>query len=336
VDKSDGMNLFTADNLDEAEALAEMHWQYRSARALLAAHQLDIFTALSQPQTAVEVAAARDTDADMTERLLVACCALGLLRCDNGQYRLTQLARDTLLPESPRYMGGLLNHGESLWWSWSGLTETVRSGGQARTPSPPEHFVSHWHNHFIWAMHGIAANGAGQLLARKVDLNGRKRLLDVGGGPGTYSIILCQRFPHLKAVAWDLPETLVITAENIEKFGLADRISTRAGDWNSDEFGSGYDALMMSNVLHGAGSQAEMKLAKAGRALTSGGLLIIHDFLLKNDRSGPLPAALFNIMVGAYTVDELLAVVRKAGFSDVSLLASDPRRGSGIVTAVWP
>ncbi|MES0328995.1 MAG: methyltransferase dimerization domain-containing protein, partial [Dehalococcoidales bacterium] len=135
MDKSDGMNLFTADNLDEAEALAEMHWQYRSARALLAAHQLDIFTALSQPQTAVEVAAARDTDADMTERLLVACCALGLLRCDNGQYRLTQLARDTLLPESPRYMGGLLNHGESLWWSWSGLTETVRSGGQAQTPS---------------------------------------------------------------------------------------------------------------------------------------------------------------------------------------------------------
>jgi hypothetical protein len=301
---------------------------------LLAAYQLGIFTALRQPKTAAEIATTGKTDAEMTEKLLIACCALGLLRCDNGKYWLTQLARDTLLPESPRYMGGLLDHGENLWWSWSGLTDTVRAGGQVETPSPPEHFVSHWHNHFIWAMHGIAANGAGQFLARQIELNGRKRLLDVGGGPGTYSIILCQRFPGLKAVVWDLPETLVITKENVDKFGLADRISTQAGDWNHDEFGTDYDALMMSNVLHGGGSQAEMKLAKARRALAYDGLLIIHDFLLRNDRSGPLQAALFNIMVGAYTVDELLDVVRKAGFGDVSLVASDPRRGSGIVTAI--
>jgi SAM-dependent methyltransferase len=330
------MNLFAADNLSAAEALSEKHWQYRATRVLLTAHQLGIFTALRQSKTAAEAAAAVKTDADMTERLLIACCAQGLVRCDNGRYWLTQLARDTLLPESPRYMGGVLDHGESLWWSWSGLTETVRTGGQAEAPSPPEHYVSHWHSHFIWAMHGIAANGAGQFLARQIGLNGRKRLLDVGGGPGTYSIILCQRFPNLKAVVWDLPETLIITRENVEKFGLADRITTQAGDWDRDEFGTGYDTLMMSNVLHGAGSQAEMKLAKAGRALKPGGLLIIHDFLLNNDKSGPLLAALFNIMVGAYTVDELLDVVRKAGFSDVSLVASDPRRGSGIVTAIRP
>jgi hypothetical protein len=334
MDKPDHMNLFSADNLGAAEVFSETHWQYRVTRVLLAAYQLGIFTALRQPKTAAEIATTGKTDTEMTEKLLIACCALGLLRCDNGKYWLTQLARDTLLPESPRYMGGLLDHGENLWWSWSGLTDTVRAGGQVETPSPPEHFVSHWHNHFIWAMHGIAANGAGQFLARQIELNGRKRLLDVGGGPGTYSIILCQRFPGLKAVVWDLPETLVITKENVDKFGLADRISTQAGDWNHDEFGTDYDALMMSNVLHGGGSQAEMKLAKARRALAYDGLLIIHDFLLRNDRSGPLQAALFNIMVGAYTVDELLDVVRKAGFGDVSLVASDPRRGSGIVTAI--
>jgi len=72
------------------------------------------------------------------------------------------------------------------------------------------------------------------------------------------------------------------------------------------------------------------------RALVPGGLLIAHDFLLHNDRSGPLPAALFNLMIGTYTVNELIAVVRSAGFADVSLIAYNAQRGSGIVTGVRP
>jgi len=92
----------------------------------------------------------------------------------------------------------------------------------------------------------------------------------------------------------------------------------------------------MSNILHGYGSQAEARLAKGFRALVPGGLLIVHDFLLNNDKSGPLPAALFNLMVGAYVVNELLAVIRSAGFADVSLIAYNAQRGSGIVTARRP
>ena len=90
----------------------------------------------------------------------------------------------------------------------------------------------------------------------------------------------------------------------------------------------------MSNVLHGPGSHAEEKLEKAGRALVPGGLLIVHDFMLNNDRSGPLPAALFNLMVGAYTVNELLDIIRSAGFAEASLVAYHPQRASGIITAV--
>ncbi|MEE8373620.1 MAG: hypothetical protein V3R87_07880, partial [Dehalococcoidia bacterium] len=63
---------------------------------------------------------------------------------------------------------------------------------------------------------------------------------------------------------------------------------------------------------------------------------IVQDFLLNNDKSGPLPAALFNLMVGAYTVNEVTAVIRSAGFVDVSLIASNEQRGSGIITGIWP
>ena len=117
---------------------------------------------------------------------------------------------------------------------------------------------------------------------------------------------------------------------------MKDQISWQTGDWNHDRFGEGYDCLLMSNILHGHGSKAEMKLAKAARALVPSGLLIVCDFLLNNDRSGSLEAALFNLMVGAYTVNELLSVIRSAGFTEVSLITCDARQGRGIVTAVRP
>ena len=320
------MNLFDADNLEAAGDLLEAQWRFRASRALMAAHQLGVFKALREPKTAADVAAECATDPRMTEKLLIACCALGVARRREARFELTSLARDTLLPESPRYLGGVLDHGEALWWSSTGLPDIIRTGGRGGGTMPPEHYISHWHEHWIWAMHGMAANGVGQWVARQLDLSDRKLLLDVGGGPGTYAIAMCQRFPNLRAVVWDVPGTIPIAREVIERFNIGDRVAVQEGDWNRDEFGTGYDCLFLSNIMHGPGSQAETRLAQAMRALEPGGLLITHDFLLDNDKSGPLPAALFNLMIGTYTVNEMIATVREAGFVDASLVAYNARR----------
>jgi SAM-dependent methyltransferase len=272
----------------------------------------------------------------MTEKLLIVCCALGLVKKDNDNFVLTRLAVDTLLPESERYFGGVLDHGEMLWWGSTGLPAIVRTGGRGAAPKPPEYFISHWHEHWIWAMHGNAANGVAQWIARQLDLTDRELLLDVGGGPGTYSIALCQRFPRLRAVVWDLPETIAIARQVVKRFHMNERISFKEGNWNSEEFGTGYDCIFMSNIMHGQGSQAETRVQQGMQALRTGGLLIVHDFLLDNDKCGPLPAALFNLMLGAYTVSEMIAIIRSAGFKDVSLIAYNARRGSGLITATRP
>lgn len=330
------MNLFDADNLEAATALLELNWQYRASRALMTAHQLGIFEALREPKTVADVAAQCGTDTGMTEKLLIACCSLGVVRRDGDHFVLTRLACDTLLPESARYLGGVLDHSETLWWVFTGLPDIIRTGERGAAPKPPEAFISRWHENWIWAMHGNAANGVAQWMARQLDLSDRSLLLDVGGGPGTYSIALCQRFTNLKAVVWDVSQTIAIAEQVIERFHMKDRIAVQGGDWNRDEFGEGYDCLLMSNILHGHGSQAETRLEQGMRALVPGGLLIAHDFLLNNDRSGPLPAALFNLMIGAYTVNELIAVIRSVGFADASLIAYNGQRGAGIVTAMRP
>ena len=345
MDTEDQIDLFSAENLLEAQELTELSWQYRAARVLITAHQLGIFGALRQPRTAAEVANELTTDAEKTEKLLIATCALGLVKRDSDRFRLTPLACQTFLPESARFIGDVFDHGEYLWWTWSGLTEDLFRGGGEWAATRQElldqlvdtaFYVKEYGEHFIWAMHGKAANGGAQFLATHVDLNERKLLLDVGGGPGTYSIALCQRFPRLKAVVWDIPHTLKICRQVVQRYGLTDRIDVQMGDWEIDDFGEGYDVLLLSNVTHGPGSRAKMKLAKAFRSLEPGGLLIVNDFLLNKDKTGPLPAALFNMMIGAYSEEEMLTIVREAGFIKVSLVTRDPRVGSGIVTALRP
>jgi len=330
------MDLLNFEDIDEALDLLELCWQFRPVRVLMAGHQIGIFEALRTPKTAAQVAKQCGTDSNMTERLLIACCALGVVQRNKSKFSLTKLGKDLLLPESPRYIGGILGHYENLWWFWTGLTEVVRTGKRESAPPAPREFADEWHEFWIWAMHGIAANGVGQWLASNLDLSEKRLLLDVGGGPGTYSVILCQRFPNLRAVVWDLPRTLAIAEEVVKRFGMQGRITLQAGDWNEDEFGTGYDCLLMSNILHGHGSQAKMKLAKAFQALEPGGLLIVHDFLLNDEKTGSLPAALFNLMVGAYSIREMMAVIEEAGFKDVRLVAYLPKRGAGLITAVKP
>ncbi len=332
----DRINLFEADNLEQAAALLELNWQFRSSRALMAAHQLGLFKALVKPLQADQVAGKCGTDPKMTEKLLIVCCALGVLKRNGENFSLTKLGSDLLLPDSPRYIGGTIDHNELLWWATTGLPEVVRTGKRDAAPQPPEHFKQNLFDNWIWAMHGIASNGQAQWVARQLDLGNRQLLLDVAGGPGTYSIALCQHFPQLKAVIWDLPETLVITKQVIQRFGMSRRIKIQAGDWSKDEFGSGYDCLLMSNILHGPGSHADTRLKQAKKALKRGGMLIVHDFLLNNDRSGPLPASLFNLWLGTYTINEMIEIVRKAGFNNVSLIASNVQRGSGLITANRP
>ncbi|NIR07513.1 MAG: SAM-dependent methyltransferase, partial [Candidatus Aminicenantes bacterium] len=92
----------------------------------------------------------------------------------------------------------------------------------------------------------IAVAGRADAFIENIDLSGRKKLLDVGGGPGTYSIAACRRFPKLKAVVFDLPETIAIANEVIAGEGMQDRVTTRAGNWETDTFGKDNDVVLFS------------------------------------------------------------------------------------------
>jgi hypothetical protein len=317
-----------------ARELVDLSMTHQAVQVVEVAHRTGLFVGLGdESTTAGHMASERGLDEQMVEKILIVCAALELVEREEGGWALSAKGRATLLPGSPYYQGHMLAHdaASTFWRDLEGRLQAER-GGLALSTEGSERSRSH--RDFILAMHNLAMAGRAAEVAARVDLSGKRRLFDVGGGPGTYTIALCQHYPMLEGVIFDRPETLSITREVIEQFGMEDRIRTRIGDWAEDEFGHGNDAVLMSNILHGFGSQAEMKLTKAYRSMHSGGVVILQDFLLNPQKTGPLKPALFNLRIGAFSVDELMERVAAAGFRQVQVHELPTGMGTTLVTAM--
>lgn len=310
--------------------LNELTWGYRASRVLQTAVRLKVFTHLEGGgQTALALAAACSAKPDLLEKLLIACCAMGLLAKDGDAYVNTALSATCLVEGKPLYQGNIISHAARVWSFWDALPEAVCT-------QPPQEPADQSHRDFILGMRDITAGGRGQLFLDHIDLTGRKKLFDVGGGPGLYAVLACQQYPDLTATVFDLPETIAIARQFIEQENLTGRIDVRVGDWETDDFGTGNDVVLFSNVLHGPTSNALAKLQKAYDAMVPGGLVAVQEFALNDDKTGPLIPALFNVMVGAYARTELLELLTRAGFSDARIVVENESIGCTWFTAVKP
>jgi 16S rRNA G1207 methylase RsmC len=163
-------------------------------------------------------------------------------------------------------------------------------------------------------------------LAEEVPLGGYKKLLDVGGGPGIFPIILTEKNPGLKADVMDLSQTLRVTKDIIKDFNAQDRVSTKEGNYLHDIFGEGYDVVLLSSMISQEGPEVIKSIIKKSYdAMISGGRILIQEQFLETDKSGPLLAALIGINQlihtpsgRAYSAKEVADWAAKIGFKDLS------------------
>lgn len=323
-----------------SEQLNQLVRGFQPARVVLTAVELDLFAPLlNGPRSAAEIAAERNTHPPSTARVLDALASLDVLRKDGGRYTLHEDVRPFLDPAGPGYQGDILRHSLHLWDSWSQLTECVRSGGPA--PRNPDRDEAATRRAFICGMANIA-RGSALELANAVDFTDDRRLLDVGGGPGTYALTLAEAYADLRATIFDFPEVLTIAREQIAAHGLEDRVSVQPGNALEDAYGKDYDTVLMSNLIHAFGA-GEIRAAfrLAFDALRPGGRLLVKDFLVDESRTRPVFSALFgiNMLVNTphgdvYTRDELDGWLAEAGFGSVSAL--DLARNSTVLIAMKP
>jgi SAM-dependent methyltransferase len=300
----------------EAKEFVGLWGGFRASRVVLTANNLRVFENIGKGRSFDDLAKALRTDPRATEILLDAVASLGLLRKSGTTYRLTPTAKRFLLPESPWYQGDMLRHADTLWRNWSGLDAVVRSG-------LPNRAGSRDHDAFIKAMHNNAVLRAPRVIA-SLDLRGVRTALDLGGGPGTYGIQLAKR--GIDVTHFDLPDTLEIAQEMARKNGVKN-VTFRSGDFHFDDIGSGYDLVLISQVLHSNSAIENLALlGKAHDALELRGRVAIHEFPLNEDRASPVPGALFsvNMLVNtsggrSYTRKEMKGWLAKAGFRKIAV-----------------
>ncbi len=278
---------------------------FQESRTLLTAIELDLFTHVGGGASAAEMAFRMKTDLRATEMLLNALVAMNVIEKRDGMYRNTPVAAEHLTASGARMA---LMHHVNLWMRWSTLTECVRQGGSV-TLEIPESRDPGWTEAFIAAMHYNAQARAPEVV-RAVDASKVRRMLDVGGGSGAYSIAFAHANPELEADLLDLPPVTPIASRHVAAAGLAGRVRVRAGDLKHDYLGAGYDLVFVSAICHMLSPDENRRLlARCAGALAAGGRLVIQDFVLNPDKTSPRNAALFSLNM-------LVATERGASYSE--------------------
>lgn len=317
--------------------LLQLSGGYWSTCALHAGVKLELF---SHAGTTSELALATASDERGLEMLLNALTALGLMEKQGDRYAATNFAAEYLSRTSPSYLGYIIMHHHHLMAGWSRLDESVRSGAPIRGRVSHDGDESERES-FEMGMFNLAMLIAPRIVSG-VDLQGRRRLLDLGGGPGTYAIHFCQANPQLTATVYDLPTTRPFAEKTIVSFGLSDRITFKEGDFISDDVPVGFDVAWLSHILHGEGPEGcAVTLRRAVAALEPGGMLMVQEFILDDNMDSPLHPALFslNMLLGtpqghSYSQRQLVEMMTAAGVGSIRRLALDLPNGAGVLAGI--
>jgi len=299
---------------------------YRLPRVLIAAIELDIFTAIGMvPWTIPDLA----REMKVSERGLAILCRnlamAGLLKKQGETYRNSRLGATALNAHHPAYRGDYLRLITSHWADWGRLLESVKSGLPLDHDKPDE---PDYRRRFTWAMHHRTLETAPKIAAQ-IDLRGARTLLDLGGGPGTYAMAFLAKNPTLHATVCDRPAALDVAKEIASTHKAGARLSYLPLDLMVEDILGAYDVIWYSNVLHiysPEGNQALFRRALA--SLNPGGRLLIQDAFL-HDREGLFPeeASLFAVSMllftergNTYSAAETKAWLTDAGFERIKVL----------------
>jgi 3-hydroxy-5-methyl-1-naphthoate 3-O-methyltransferase len=334
------------------DSLMQLATAFWTTKTVTAAVEFNLFGVVSDAggMTVDDAAEALGIHHRPADLMLAACASLGLLRKQGDRYYNTEISEEFLVPGRDRYYGALFRYMERRAYpAWEGLVTALRTNRPVAwdpdtqdsvfSPEDRENVEVFWK-----AMHTISVFTA-QALSRALDLTSHHRLLDLGGGSATYGIELCRIYPHLFATSYDLPHVSAIAAQKIEEVGMVDRVSVVAGDFFADaHLPTGHDVIILSSILHDWDETTNIGLLdKCFDALPPGGIVVVCESILNDDRTGPPEAALMGIHMLVetaagknYSGAEYTEWLTRAGFTDIRHLTFAAPAANGVIVATRP
>lgn len=328
----------------DPSSIVRLSTAYWESQTLLTANRIGLFDFLADgARSPDDVAAGLLIDPRSTGLFLRALAGLGFLQEEAGHFANAPVAAVFLVKRSPAFMGNAIRYSDQLYATWGNLEGALRSGKPAL---PAESYLGDnpvRTRTFVQAMHERAL-GVARALVGILDLKGRRSMLDVGGGPGTYSVLLTERFPGLTSEVLELPGVAAVARELVAAAGASDRVTLRDGDYHSADFGSGKDVVLMSGMFHRETEQAcRALIERAAACLEPGGLLVVSDVFTDQGGSQPTFAAMFglNMMLtapdgGVHSDADVQRWMGDSGFRDLRMVPLPPPMPHRVVFGVKP
>lgn len=317
------------------EYLRNLIYGFEKSRILFTAEELGIFKVLADGEkSSQDVASICEIDHRACDRLLNALCAIGLLVKRNELFENHPVMKRYLEPDSPSYMTNIKHMGH-LWESWHYLTDAVKTGTAPDLECLNQR-CEKWLDAFIAAMHWRAIYMA-PIVSSLITIDPFSKVLDLGCGSGAYSMEFVKTKPEILVTAYDYKEVLPFTKKYLDSFSAKNKIELVEGDFFVDDIGKGYDVVFISSIIHSYSIWENMDLIKkVYYALKPGGKIIIHDYIIGDDRTSPEDAALFalNMLVNTksgdtYIYTDVWLMLQEAWFRDIHRI--DTEKGTSLI-----
>ena len=274
-------------------------------------------------------------------RLLAdACVAEELLEKKDGVYANTPAGRLALIPGGPADLTKAIRYNRDVYPAWGRLAELAKTGRPVEKPEIHLGEDAARTKAFAASMFGRAMGIGKGIVPMLGKLEGK--VLDLAGGPGAYAILMAQANPGTTYVTVDLKAISAEAAGYVARFGLADRVTCRPGDYHTDEYeAEDYDVVTIFGALHQESpAQIVDILKRAHRALKPGGRIFILDMMTDETHTAPKFSALFAVNMALTTENgwvfadtELKGWLKEAGFTPGETVPVPPPMPHWLVTA---
>jgi len=307
--------------------------------------EFDLFTKLAaKPSDLATVCRDLGTHRRPTDVMLTLFAANGFLSLKHGVYSVTSLGQEHLVSSSATFLGpyyaSLKDRPVVKDFIIILKTDKPANWGSYKDEKPWSEamLTDEFATSFTAAMDSRGFT-LGPAMAHASPIGTHTRLLDIAGGSGIYACALVANHPKLTATVFERAPVDGITRKMIAKRGFQDRVDVKAGDMFTEALPTGYDVHLFSNVLHDWDTdKVRFLLAASAKALPKGGLLIVHDAHLNDDKTGPAPVAAYSALLMSvtegrcYGIGEMREFLTEAGFTDIH--HQDTACDRSIVTAV--
>ncbi len=329
--------------ITEAEQISNIAFGFMASKALFVALHMNVFTNLSgKSKSATALAADAGVPENRMTTIMTALNAIGLVTREGDEYSNSPGA-DAFLVQGARYDFGdylRLQIDRQMYPFMQQLEGVVTD---EMSPDDVDSYAKWMENEEEARLYSESQHagslGPGRSLARMIDFSGVDHLLDVAGGTGGLSIRLCEANKNLRSTILDFPNVIKLGEQKVAEVGLADRISFMGGNALETEWPTDVGAVLMSYLFNGVPGDAIPELARhAFDVIKPGGLFVVHDFMVEDDRSGPHLAALWQLQHLAFTPAAksitpswVSGVMEGSGFTNIQVEVLIP----GMTKVVW-